>query len=503
MNRHFVALAFLGLSLSVLFLGGCSKLDTTTLGDDVIPVVDNINTFADTLDIEAYQGFFTDQDTVGVRNSDIHILGHIQNDPLFGKTTADLFLQLKPSFFPFYLGRPNDEPIELDSVVLCLNYSGFWGDSTQPISLQVREVAPAPGDVFWDTSYAYIPTSYGPQTGAALTPVQQIDIRDLKNYVKLSKGNDSINFQLRFKLDINSDFVQNLYNSDSALTAVRNGFASDSVFRLKFPGLAVLSSGGGNAIMYSSLTDGKTRLEIHYKKENADGVRDTIYTSLLLTQNLTGNIPSATANRIVRDRSAGTYPPAGLSDEIYLQGSPGTFANLKIPGLTGYPNRVIHRAQLEFTQVPGEEISDSLFSPPNYVYVDLKDTGNIERYKPLYFDLNPSLNYDPDKLSTPIFFPSTINFNYYGSFIRRKADPVSGRRLAYYNVNVTRYVQHIATHQRPNYTMRLSAPSQFRYPQLSAGYLPYNNPIGQGRVKIGGGTHPQYKMRMVIIYSNV
>lgn len=111
MNRHFVALAFLGLSLSVLFLGGCSKLDTTTLGDDVIPVVDNINTFADTLDIEAYQGFFTDQDTVGVRNSDIHILGHIQNDPLFGKTTADLFLQLKPSFFPFYLGRPDRKSV--------------------------------------------------------------------------------------------------------------------------------------------------------------------------------------------------------------------------------------------------------------------------------------------------------------------------------------------------------------------------------------------------------
>lgn len=502
MIRNSVALAFSGISIIAFLLGSCSKLDTTNLGDDVIPIVDNINTFADTLDIEASQGFFTDQDTIGVRNSDIHILGHISNDPLFGKTNADLYLQLKPSFFPFYLGRPNDEPVELDSVVLCLNYSGFWGDSTQPISLQVKEVAPQPGDVFWDTSYAYIPTTYAPETGAALTPVKQIDIRELRNFVKLAKGNDSVNFQIRFKLDINSAFVQNLYNSDSILTAVNNGFYSDSAYRKKFPGLAVMAT-NGNAIMYTSLTDPKTRLEIHYKKENADGVRDTIYTSLLLTQNLSGNIPSPTANKIVRDRSAGTYPPAGPTEEIYLQGSPGTFATLNIPQLTGYPNRVIHRAQIEFTQVPGDAIADSLFSPPNYIYVDLKDTGSIVRHKPIYFDLNPSLNYDPDKIRTPIFFPSTINFNYYGAFIKRKDDPISGRRLAYYNVNVTRYVQHIATHQRPNYPLRLTAPYQFRYTQHSNGYLLYNNPIGQGRIKIGGGNHPQYKMRMVIIYSNV
>lgn len=503
MNRtHVERIAFLVFFSAILW--SCNKLDTSSLGQNVIPEVDNVNTFADTLDVEVTQGFFTDQDTVGVSNSDLHVLGQINGDPVFGNTKADVFLQLKPSFFPFYLGANGDTRIELDSVVVCLSYTGYWGDSTQPIALQVHEVTPDPSDIFWDTIYAYMPTSYAPQTGAAISPVHQIKIEDLKRYVKLSKGNDSIQFQIRLKLDNSSSFVQNLYNSDSTITSLRNGFYNDSTFRDKFPGLAIVTS-SGNALMYSSLTDFKTRMEVHFKRLNASNVRDTIYTSFPLAPNNNTIIrPSTTANHVVRDRSMGTYPTANVpTDEVYIQGAPGTFANLTIPGLNGYPNRVIHRASIEMFQIPGDVQLDSMFTAPNYVYIDLKDTGSIERYKSVYFDLNPSSFYDPDKITSTLYFPFQTDLSYYGGFVRRRADPISNRMLAYYNINLTRYVQQIATHQRPNYQLRLYAPYQIRYTQHGRNYIPYNNVLGQGRVRLGTGSNPNYKMRMIIIYSNV
>ena len=503
MNKRNTTTAFAGLMAVCIFILSCNKLDTTTLGADLIPEVDNINTFADTLNIEATQGFFNDTDTTIISLSDAHVLGKIENDPLFGKTTADVFMQFKPSFFPFYFGASNDTLIGLDSVVLCLNYAGFWGDSTIPQQLQVNEITPDITDNLWDSVYANKPVSYSPNTGAAVSDVQSLDIRNLKNVISISRGKDSVSNQIRIKLNNTSSWVQALFSQDSTLTSINNGFYSDSTFRKHFPGLAVKSL-GGNALLYTTLTDPKTRLEVHFRKRRA-GLTDTIFSSLSVVP-LTGvQRPSVSANHIVRERSSGTYPPANTTtDELYLQTTPGTFANLNIPSLTGYPNRLIHRAQIIIEQVPGDIYTDSVFSPPNFLYIDLKDSGLNNNYKPVYFDLNPIAFYNPDRVSTTIpFYPSQVDFSYYGGILRHKKDPVSGRNIAYYNFNLSRYVQQIATHQTYNYTLRLYAPFTIRYPQLSPYFINYNNPLAFGRVRVGSGTNTNYRMRMVIIYSKV
>ena len=46
--------AFLLIAIGI----GCTKLDTTTLGADLV-TVDNVNTFADTLNVNATQGILT------------------------------------------------------------------------------------------------------------------------------------------------------------------------------------------------------------------------------------------------------------------------------------------------------------------------------------------------------------------------------------------------------------------------------------------------------------
>ncbi len=101
MQRNFKGTSAFFIAIILFFNWGCTKIDTTTLGGDLIPAVDNVHTFADTLLITTTQGFF--DDTSRVVYNELHPLGAITNDPLFGTTNADLYVQLKPGFFPLFL----------------------------------------------------------------------------------------------------------------------------------------------------------------------------------------------------------------------------------------------------------------------------------------------------------------------------------------------------------------------------------------------------------------
>jgi hypothetical protein len=116
--------------------------------------------------------------------------------------------------------------------------------------------------------------------------------------------------------------------------------------------------------------------------------------------------------------------------------------------------------------------------------------------------LNPGVGYDPDfKLGS--FFPTGgIDFLYYGGYARDKKDQFNNL-IKYYNFNITRYVQQIVTNHTPNYSLRLFAPSEFTYSQYSSGFIPFGNRLAEGRIKVGGGNNPNYKMRLRLVYSKI
>ena len=62
------------------------------------------------------------KDSVGVGfRTDDQILGNISNDPLFGKTNAKMFLELKPESYPWSFSEVyNKDSLYIDSVVLVL-----------------------------------------------------------------------------------------------------------------------------------------------------------------------------------------------------------------------------------------------------------------------------------------------------------------------------------------------------------------------------------------------
>lgn len=485
-----------------LFIFSCTKLDTTTLGSDLIPAVDNVNTFADTLDITSTQGIFDDSFHIG--RTENNVLGFV-NDPIFGQTEANIFLQPKPTFYPYYFGAAGDTLVGVDSVVLTLKYVGSWGDTTQLQTLNVYRIT---DPTFADSVYKTLDIRQQPQIGGFLGSTT-VYIPSLKDTVRFAHGKDSINNQIRIKLD--NSFAQELFSRDSTRSGSNNAFYKDSLFRQYFKGLAVKAGGQANALMYISLSDAATRLEVHYRKKlKANGALDTTYSSLTIASSEFSNtLPSATTNYIHRTYPANITSPS--PEALYLQTGPGTYANLAVPALSLLSNRIVHRATINIEQIPEDYTTDSIFSVPPYMYLDLKDTGTL-KWKPVYYDLNPNSFYDPDfKSGFPYFPGNDIDYGYFGAVASKRLNAF-GQMVWYYNLNVTRHVQQIVTKGTPNYAFRLYPAFRVYYPQYSTSNFPVSpitlaNPLAFGRIKIKSGAYPdpqkQVKLRMVIIWSKI
>jgi hypothetical protein len=125
------------------------------------------------------------------------------------------------------------------------------------------------------------------------------------------------------------------------------------------------------------------------------------------------------------------------------------------------------------------------------------------KWKPVYFDMNTSEPYDPDYKSNFPYIPSQINYEYFGGYRRTKNDPLTGSLIKYYTFNISRYVQQIVTDHTRSYDFRLYAPFNLSYPQYSTAFIPYGNNIAFGRVRIGSGSNPNYRLRLRIISSKL
>jgi hypothetical protein len=499
-QKRILPLAVTAVLLISLISLNCTKLDTTDIGGDQLPAVDNVHTFADTLQINSTQGYFNDSTTIG--KYDDYAVGSITNDPLFGTTTANIYMQLKPAFYPYYFGNPGDTIVGFDSVVLCLKYAGFWGDSLLPVGLEVREVTDgafrdsAKNTNFIENTTAYKPNGLGATLGSA-----NIDARKITDTVYFNNGRDKVINQIRIKLS--SSWAAQLFNRDSIKTnAANNAFYNDSIYRYFYNGIAVIASGGGNGLLYASLSDTATKLEVHYRKKNGGKV-DSVYSSLRLNpsrEDGVANKPvSNTSNYISRGRAG--FPVSNpAATEHYLQTAPGTYVNLNIPALATLSNRVIHRAEIIVEQIPTNTVTDEKLSSPNFLFLDLKDTGTT-KWKPVYFDLNTSEIYNPDNVAN--YIPSQINYQYFGGYRRSKTDPLTGNLIKYYTFNISRYVQQIVTEHTPSYNMRLYAPFNLNYPQHSFTFIPFGNNIAFGRVRIGSGSNPNYRLRLRIVWSKL
>lgn len=474
-------------------IASCTRITSTDIGAGLIPAVDGVNTFDTIVTVET--NTFLDTDTARIYRYDNQVLGAITNDPLFGKTTAALNFELRPTFYPFFIPGSKDSTV-VDSAVLILSYKGFHGDSLQPLRLTVSEIStatPLSTSINYPADY---PSLYPVSTVRNLADPISVDIRRLGDSV-INRYEKATN-QIRIKL-YNSVAQRFIKTFDST-----NAYASDSAFSTFFAGFAlrVDAASPANALLYINLLDTNTKLALYYNSSSAGATtRDTSVTYLKFS-----NVTSAVSNFVTRNRSGSelanrltnTSRPDSL---VYVQTTPGTYVRIRIPSLGTLTNRIIHRAELIAEQVPDDA---------NLLTIDRYMQGPRILLLSIYDSANGRKRNIPNDYAVGSNGPNTATFGGY-----RIAKTVPGYdQIWSYNFNISRYVQGIVTRKDTSFVMRLSAPTNDSihytpaYPNnnISQTYFlnpNYGNEAAQGRIRLGGGTHSRFRMRLRIVYSKI
>lgn len=473
----------------------CTRVSTSELGLGLLPSLDAINT-KDTI-IEVETETVDMPDSLKIYGSDLHILGELNNDPLFGKTKATMYFQLLPGFFPFYFPG-NKDSITIDSAVLIVKYAGFYGDSTRPVKINLHQIDPAtPLDIskYYPANY---PEVFGIRTGAALANPVTVDLAKLKDSV--INRYEASNYQIRIKL---LDRVANMFIKDFDSNGA---YKNDTTLRQYFPGFALTvdPTANNNVLLKINMTDTNTKLALYYRSTylpaGTIGTVDTTVKYMRFSLSANGD-----ANFIKRNRTgseANNHMNGNTNDSlVYVQASPGTAVKIKIPAIKTFANKLIHRAELIAEQVPDDarlNTTDAQMLPPRYLLLAAYDSvKRILRNVPT----------DYQSISNAEMFARFGGFQTYKT--------LNGYdKVATYNFNITRYMQGVIAKKDSVFDFRLFAPVNDSliyvppYPYNTSSTVDYitsstANQPAMGRVRLGGGRHSRFRMRLRVYYSDL
>jgi hypothetical protein len=242
-------------------------------------------------------------------------------------------------------------------------------------------------------------------------------------------------------------------------------------------------------------------LALYYSTSATGSVaRDTLVTYFRFSYYAAQN-----ANFIQRNRAASEIANHlnGFAKDslVYVQTSPGTMVKIKVPGLKTFKNKIIHRAELIAEQVPDAarlNTTDSYMTAPNFLFLGVYDSAT-KQLRSVPSDYQGVMN--PQVLA-----------QFGGQKISKSLNGYSN--VATYNFNVSRYVQGLIARKDSLFDFRLYAPvnDSIKFVQpypynktQSTDYLSTSlgNQPAIGRVRLGGGSHSKFRMRLRIYYTNV
>ncbi len=474
-------------TLAVILNTQCTKITPTDIGTDLLPAVDNIQTFEASLRV--YADNYLTNDSSRINYSEDHALGIIADDPEFGRTEGQVYFAVVPTSADRNPFINLDSIVGMDSVILSLAYKGIYGDSTSQQKINVYEI----DDAAFQDSIGYLVShpefgTTGVQLGSKMVDFTTID--DPKTIV-VKRDTQVVNNLLRIPLDPSLGMRFATYDTASVYLTARR----DSAFQVAFNGLALKTDEAGspqkNALAYYNLYDDNTKLTCYFRIKKAGDI-DTVAVDfkLYITGTYTGynaNLVKRTAMHGYAGLSIGTAIPD--ADEVYLQSSPGSYAILTVPGLDTMQNAIIHRAEIAFEplDLPG----NTIYTTPDFLFLDLVDSAN-NRYLTVRDDFVYS------------FATFTYDSQLFGGYLD------DGK----YFINLTRYVQNLVTTHSKNYPLRLYAPktayAYYSYPKATGSAISparvafrINEQIAKGRAYVGGGKNSAKPMRLRIIYSKI
>jgi hypothetical protein len=362
-------------------------------------------------------------------------------DPVFGLTTAEIFTQFR---LPENGHDYGSDPV-LDSIVLSLAYSGFYGDTASQQSIRVYELS---GEMFPDSVY-YSNQSI-PDDGQEIASVIFVPMPG----DSITVGGNPASPQLRIRLS--DEFGQKLMNAASDVY-------SDNESWLAFmKGLRITSDpalAGGGIMLFDMLAT-NTALTIYYRTGEP---QDTLSFAFVSNSNCArftafdhngylDALPEFRAQVLEQDTTLGM-------EKFYLQSMGGVKAQIRLPDIIDYFKDgpvAINEAKLIFYI---NDDGSGLTAPQQLGLALIDEEGN---FKPL-----------PDAGEAGSYYGGMLNAN----------------ETEYY-FRISRHVQRVLTGQSANYPLALL---------ISGASFRANRVVLHGPDQING----EMRMRLNVIYTVV
>jgi hypothetical protein len=316
-----------------------------------------------------HNGIFTDtvklharpvrEDSVLASSLSFYVLGSV-NDPKFGTTTSGLFTQTILPSASLALG-PIDS-LRFDSLVLCLAYnsSSFpgtgFGPFTQNQTIKVYQV----------TDPMNSATIYYSNDKFNINPIP-LGSRTFKpDFVdSITVGHSKRpNFPAHIRVRLDSVFGKNLLAKSS------NGYFTGQADFLTFlQGLYIApdtTKGMSDGLMYVNPSNTPSGMVLYYRRIHSNGTIDTLNTTFTIDNSC------AKCNHFTHTYISGITKALNnpVSDSIlYIQGLGGINTALTLPPLSYFANKIISKAEVMITQVYDPNASDTLYFPPEQLFI--------------------------------------------------------------------------------------------------------------------------------------
>lgn len=236
-----------------MFFTSCNK-DLDKIGLDLID--NRLKISVDTvLPLAAYTQL---EDSLVTSQAERALLGYY-SDPVFGATKASIFAEGIPRNIPFNIADENlSSALTVDSVVLSLAYSGYFGDLNTEHNIKVYELhdtVPA-GRVF---SNRVLTASPQPMHESSFLPLPN-------DTVVIIRGADTTNYLPHLRLRLSESVGRKFIDAQEQTS----GFTSNDEFRGFFKGfhITVEETAGTGSMLYFNLASGLSRMQIFYKVSN-------------------------------------------------------------------------------------------------------------------------------------------------------------------------------------------------------------------------------------------
>ena len=459
---------------------GCTKVKNTDIGADLLPDIDNVNTFDTTLSVSV-ENFYTPDSLLPKMTRTYSgaigefVLGHLANDPMFGSTTASMYYELKPSEYPFTYQASRDS-LYIDSVVLSLKWKYTFGDTNGVQTIDVYRVNEF---IRPDSSYPITASASYDELMSSITFSPSIldDSVNLRTY----KTKDILRIPLK------KSFGKVLLSWDTI--SLKSPLKNDSLFREYYKGFALVPQklNSANSLMTFDMDDTTTNLRLYYQYVK-DGKRDTVYKTFTFNNLKLGGAINQITRKYEGSESSSYITKKQKDSLVYIQTAPGTYANIKLPAIDAFKkkkgNVIIHLAELSMQEVVTPARRSEIFTPPPFLYLEAYDSAN-----------NYYIPFVSDGFNAGTFDPPT-----FGGMKKLTVDPL-GNIVSRYEMNITRYLQGIITRNSPNLAFRLTAPYNVYYKDLNVSFN--LNHLCRGGVTLGGGSHPTQRMKLRVVYSKL